>query len=127
MNNKIQVPEHNLHELGIGYVYGQLSDAGHTIYEVNTDPEVAFQILAKKDDELVSFAIRTDHYPDMGSINRAECEQLIKESEQLDSVPCFVGLSAKSLNASDSMVGEYAGEEYQMSSNGMTIVEEFLS
>jgi len=124
MNEKIQEPEPNLHGLGVGYVYGQLSREGHTIFEVNTDPDVAFQILAKKDDKFVAVAIRTAQYPDRGSINRAECEQLIQESEQLDSVPCFVGLTARSLNASDKMAGVNGGEEYQMSSNGITIVEE---
>lgn len=123
-DEKVQEPEQNLHGLGIGYVYSQLSREGHTIYEVNTDSDVAFQILAKKNDELISVAIRTAHYPDMGSIHRAECEQLIKVSEQLDAVPCFVGLTARSLNASEMMSGENGGGEYQMSSNGLLHLEE---
>lgn len=124
MDQKIQEPDQSLHGLGIGYVYSQLSSEGHTIFEVNTDPDGAYQILAAKGDELVSIAIRTAHYPDMGSIDRADCEQLIKESEQLDAVPCFVGFAARSLNASDTPAGSNGGEEYQMSSNGMNTVEE---
>ncbi len=124
MDQKIQEPEQNLHGLGIGYVYSQLSSEGHTIFEVNTDPNRAYQILARKADELVSIAIPTAHYPDMGSIDRAECEQLLKESEQLDAVPCFFGFAARSLSASDPLAGSNGEKEYKMSSNGMTTVEE---
>lgn len=93
MHGRNQESNEKIHALGIGYIYTFLSNAGCKIYEVHTDPDHHFQILAKKDDDLILVVVRTTHHPDVGTIDQATREQLIKESNELGAIPYFAGLA----------------------------------
>lgn len=114
----------NIHALGISYIYTYLSSKNYIIYEVNTDPDHHFQFLAKIDEELVLIAVRAACHPDMGTIDTATHEQLLKESNRLEAIPYFAGLAVTALNKTNGakMVGVSGGGEYKIHFDGMSAI-----
>jgi hypothetical protein len=119
-NSKSQL---NIHALGVRYICDYLDRAGFTIQEVNTDPDHHFQLLAKTNNKVFLIAVRTDYYPDIGTIDSATQEQLIRESERLNSIPHFAGLTATPIDTNDIEVdGLTEGRGYKFTFYGMTVV-----
>lgn len=116
-------PGPNIHAIGLSYVYNYLSREGYVIYEVNTDPNHHFQILAKGGNDFIIVAVRTAYHPDMGAIDKATRKQLIKESDQLSAIPHFAGLAVAPLDTNKPEIeGFKGGREYQVTFNGITVV-----
>lgn len=128
-NNKMSVgrnnlnPKQNIHKLGVNYVCNFLEHAGFTIQEVIKSPDHHFQLLVKVNDKSMIIAVRTACHPDVGTIDKETQEKLIKESERLNAVPHFAGLSLTATNVSDIQVdGMVKGSEHNVIFNGMTVV-----
>jgi len=113
----------HIHLLGVSYLCKFLDRVGFTIQEVNTDPDHHFQLLAKTNNKAFLIAVRTDYYPDIGTIDSATQEQLIRESERLNSIPHFAGLTATPIDTNDIEVdGLNEGRGYKFTFYGMTVV-----
>lgn len=102
----------NTHELGINYVQDLLDRAGFAIHDVNKDLKSPFQLFTKVSERALLIAVRTAYHPNVGTIDEEAREKLIEESEMLDAIPHFAGLSLISTN-----VGEH-----KIFFNGMTVV-----
>jgi hypothetical protein len=114
----------NIHALGVNYIYHFLDRAGFTIHEVITDPDHHFQLLAERKGRAMLIAVRTAHYPDMGTLDKLTREQLIKESEKRNAIPHFAGLALTSLETNDKEVdGLTEKGEYKVVFNGITVVD----
>ena len=123
MDHKELQPEQNIHEIGVNYLKGLLDRVGFTIHDVNKDPNHHFQLFVKINDRAMLIAVRTACCPDVGTIDKATQEELIKESERLNAVPHFAGLSLTAMNGSDIQEGGSSdGSEYEVIFNGMTVV-----
>ena len=123
MDNEKLESGQNIHALGLGYTYNYLGREGYTIYEVNTDSNHHFQILAKRDNELIIVAVRTAYHPNIGAIDKAIQEQLIKESDRLNAIPHFAGLAVTPLKTNNLEIDGFTrGKEYEVTFNGITIV-----
>lgn len=113
----------NIHALGLSYIHSYLSREGYTIFEVNTDPNHHFQILAKKDNEIILVAVRTAYHPDNATIDKATQIQLIQESDQLNAIPHFAGLAIKLLETNYLEIdGCAGGKEYEVNFDGIRVV-----
>lgn len=113
----------SVHAFGIGYIYTYLSHEGYTIYEVNTNPDHHFQIVAKRDNEFILVAVRTAYYPDTGTIDKVTKKQLIKESNQLNAIPHLAGLAVTPLKTDDLKIDLLTGgKEYEVTFDGITVV-----
>lgn len=123
MNNKSLELKQNMHELGIDYVQNLLDRAGFTIQDVNKDLNHHFQLFAKVNDRALLIAIRTARRPDVGTMDEETRKKLIAESERLNAVPHFAGLSLTPLNVTEAQVdGITKNREYEVVFNGMTVV-----
>ena len=72
---------------------------------------------------LGSGAIRTARRPDVGTMDEETRKKLIAESERLNAVPHFAGLSLTPLNVTEAQVdGITKNREYEVVFNGMTVV-----
>ena len=68
-------------------------------------------------------AVRTAWHPDVGTIDKATQKELIKESEKLNAVPHFAGLSLTAMTGSDNQEGDLIERgAYEVIFNGMTVV-----
>ena len=117
--------EQNIHALGVNYMCCFLDRVGFTIHHVNRDPNHHFQIFAQVNDRAMLIAVRTACHPDVGTIDKAIQEELIKMSEHFKAVPHFAGLSLALRNMTDNQVdGIVKGGEYNVIFNGMTVVRQ---
>jgi hypothetical protein len=115
--------DQNIHALGLGYIYSYLSREGYAIYEVDTDPNHPFQILAKRENEFIIVAVRSAYHPDIGSIDKTTQQQLIEESDRLNAIPHFAGLTVTPVDTHHLEIDGFApGKEYEIIFNGITIV-----
>jgi len=128
-NNKMSMgykkleSKQKIHKLGVNYICNFLGSAGFTISDVNKDLNHHFQLLAKVNDRALLIAVRTACHPDVGTIDKEAREKLINESERLNAVPHFAGLSLTAINVTDIQVdGITKGNEYNVIFNGMTVV-----
>lgn len=123
MNRKDIEPNQNIHELGVNYVKDLLDRVGFTIHEVNKDPDHHFQLFVQINKRAMLIAVRTACHPDVGTIDKATQKELIKESEKLNAVPHFAGLSLTAMTGSDIQEGDSTeGGAYEVIFNGMTVV-----
>lgn len=115
----------NIHVLGVHYICYFLDRVGFTIHDVNRDPNHHFQLFAQINVRAMLIAVRTACLPDVGTLDKATQEELIKESEQLKAVPYFAGLSLAPTNVTDHQVDSISkGGEYNVIFNGMTVVRQ---
>ncbi len=123
MDNEKSESGPNIHVLGLSYIYNYLSGQGYTIYEVNTDPNHHFQILAKRANKLILVAVKTAYHPESGTIDKGKKDQLIKESDQLNAIPHFAGLAVTPLDTNNLEIDGFTKrQEYEITFNGITIV-----
>ena len=117
---KNQADEQDIHTLGLSYIYNYLDREGYTIYEVNTDPHHHFQIVAKRDDELIVVAVRTTCHPEIGAMDKTLQQQLIKESESIYAIPQVARLAVTPLESSGLEIdGLPVGKEYRVTFDGI--------
>ena len=83
----------HIHLLGVSYVSNFLDRVGFTILEVNTDQTHHYQLLAKINEKSFLIAIRTAHRPKLGTLDTCTMEKLRRESEKLNAIPHFAGLT----------------------------------
>ena len=123
MNSENIIADQNIDVLGIGYVYSYLGREGYIVFEVNTDPNHHFQLLAKKEDDVILVAVRTAYHPTFGTIDKAIQEKLIEESERFNAIPHFASLAVTPVETVDLAIdGLTGGKEYKVAFNGITIV-----
>ena len=123
MDNEKSESGPNIHVLGLSYIYSYLSCEGYTIYEVNTDPNHHSQILAERANKLILVAVRTASHPEVGTIDKAKKERLIKESDQLNAIPHFAGIAITPLETNNLGIDvSTKGQEYEVTFNGITTV-----
>lgn len=113
----------NTHLLGVTYLSNYLAHVGFTIVEVNTDPDHHYQLLVKVNDKTLLIAVRTDHYPKSGTIDTWTMEKLLRESEKLNAIPHFAGLTLVPDEAVDNEAdGASEEQKYRVIFNGITAV-----
>ena len=122
---KMDIEDHaielNIHALGVSYIYGYLDREGYTIFEVHSDPLHHFQILAKRENDLIIVAVRTAYHPDFGAIDTPIQQQLIKESKRLNAIPHVACLAVSPLETNDLEIeGLPEGTDYHVTFNGLT-------
>ena len=123
MDHKAPEPNLNMHILGVNHVQDLLDSAGFTIHQVNQDLNSPFQLFAKVSDRSFLIAVRTACHPNVGTIDEKTREKLVEESERLNAIPHFAGLSLTSLNGNDNPVGDLTIEgEYEIIFSGMNVV-----
>jgi len=123
MDNEKSESGLNIHVLGLSYIYSYLSCEGYTIYEVNTDPNHHSQILAERANKLILVAVRTAAHPEVGTIDKAKKERLIKESDQRNAIPHFAGIAITPLETNNLGIdGSTKGQEYEVTFTGITTV-----
>ena len=121
MDMKNQSSKQNIHTLGLSYIYSYLNGEGYTIYEVNTDPHHHFQILAKRDDDLIIVIVRTAYDSETLTIDKNLQQRLVEESERLDATPHVARLSVSPLHTNNLEIdGVSEGTEYRVIFNGLT-------
>lgn len=91
----------HIHLLGVSYVSNFLNRVGFTILEVNTDQNHHYQLLAKISDKSFLIAIRTAHHPKLGTLDACTMEKLLRESEKLNAIPHFAGLTVVPVDGND--------------------------
>ena len=116
---------HDIHSLGVGYICSFLDRVGFTILEYNSKPDHHYQILAHINGRTLLIAVRSDYYPKVGTIDSASLEELVSESDELNALPHFAGLSVQPLDTNDIEVEGVVtkGLEYEVSFNGITAVK----
>ena len=91
----------HIHLLGVSYVSNFLDRVGCTILEVNTDPNHHYQLFAKINDKPFLIAIRAAYHPKLGTLDTGTMEKLLRESEQLNAIPHFAGLTVVPADGND--------------------------
>ncbi len=118
----LDVKQH-IHLLGVSYVSNFLARVGFTILEVNTDQNHHYQLLAKINDKSFLIAIRTAHHPKLGTLDTSTMENLLKESEQLNAIPHFAGLTAVPVEGNDTELdGSSEGQLLKVLFNGIRAI-----
>lgn len=110
VSDNILIPDKNPHSLGLSYICSFLDHVGFTILKVNTDPNHHFQLLAKINDKSLLIAVRSAYAPEVGTIDTPTLENLVRESEELNAIPHFAGLTVN------------FGQEYKVVFNGISAV-----
>jgi len=68
-------------------------------------------------------AVRTAYHPDVGTIEEAAHEQLIKGSKEIEAIPHFASLVVSpGEKSSIELEGPTDGREYQITFNGLALV-----
>ena len=113
----------NIHARGINYVHDLLDRSGFTIHAVKKELTSPSQLLAKVGDKSLLIAVRTACHPDAGRLDKENQEKLIKESERLNAVPYFAGITLTSMNDGDIEAEDIAGgREHKVFFNGMNVI-----
>ena len=113
----------NTHLLGVTYLSNFLDSAGFTIMAVNTYPDHHYQLLVKVNDKTLLIAVRTAHHPKSGTIDPWTLEKLLRESEELDAIPHFAGLSLMPVEAIENeAAGSAEDQKYRVIFNGISAV-----
>ena len=122
-DNKDFKLEQNIHAFGVSYLCNFLDRSGFTILEVNTNPDHHYQLLAKINGKSLLIAVRTAYNPEMGTIDTSMKEKLLHESEELNAIPHFAGLSVIPLETSDIELENITeGQEFKVLFNGISVV-----
>jgi hypothetical protein len=115
--------DQNLHALGVSYVSRFLDRVGFTVLKTDTDPDNHSQIMARISDKSLLIAVRTACHPDMGTIDSSSLEMLVGESEKIDFIPYFAGLSVTPRSTKNiEMDGSTTRREYKVIFNGISAV-----
>lgn len=113
----------NFHELGLSFLCSYLDRVGFSILEVNTDPNHHFQLLAKINEKSLLIAVRTAYSPEVGTIDASISEKLVKESNDLNALPHFAGLTIAPEEMNDIEVeGVTLDQKYKVVFNGISAV-----
>ena len=91
----------HIHLLGVSYVSNFLDRVGFTILEVNTDPNHHYQLFAKINDKIFLIAIRAAYHPKLGTLDTCTMEKLLRDSEKLNAIPHFAGLTVVPVDSDD--------------------------
>ena len=117
-------PDKNLHAKGVRYICSFLERVGVDILEINNDPNHHFQLLAKINDKSLLIAVRSAFAPEVGTIDTSTMEELVRESEALNAVPHFAGLTLSPIEISGVRAeGIASGQEYKVVFNGISAVD----
>lgn len=121
--NKTLTSEQNIHVIGLSYICNFLDRAGFAIQEVNTEPNHHFQLLAEISDKSLLIAVRTAYAPEVGTIDTSTIQKLVRESEELNAIPHFAGLTAAQEKTNDIEVeGKTEGQKFKIIFNGISAV-----
>ncbi len=113
----------NIHALGLSYICDFLKRAGFTILEVNTDPNHHFQLLAEINGKTFLIAVRSACAPEVGRIDTFTLEKLERESEKLNAIPHFAGLTIAPVEMKDmEFESVNLGQEFRIIFNGISAV-----
>ena len=123
MSNKDFELTLSIHERGINHVRNFLDSSGFAIHAVNKDLNSPSQLFAKVGDRSLLIAVRTACHPDAGRLDKENREKIIKESDRLNAVPYFAGITVTSINDDDIQAEDIAGwSEHKVIFNGMTVI-----
>lgn len=112
-----------IHALGLSYICDFLNRSGFTILEVNTDPHNHFQLLAELNERSFLIAVRSACAPEVGKIDSVTANKLEKESEKLDAIPHFAGLTIAPVESDNSEAdSETESQEFIVIFNGISAV-----
>ncbi len=112
-----------IHLLGVSYVSKFLDRVGFTILEVNTDQNHHYQLLVKINDKSFLIAIRTAHHPKLGTLDTCTMDKLLRESEKLNAIPHFAGLSVVPADSNDTELdGSSEGQMLKVIFSGISAI-----
>lgn len=112
-----------IHALGLSYISDILTRAGFTLLEVNTDPNHHFQLLAEINEKTFLIAVRSACAPEVGRIDTFALEKLERESEKLNAIPHFAGLTIAPVEKKDMEVESvHVGQEFKIIFSGISAV-----
>lgn len=121
--NKTLTSEQDIHVLGLSYICNFLDHAGFAIQEVNTDPNHHFQLLAEINDKSLLIAVRSAYAPKVGTIDTSTMQKLLRESEELNAIPHFAGLTVAPEETNDiEAEGKTEGQKFKIIFNGISAV-----
>ena len=113
----------NIHALGLSYICDFLKRAGFSILEVNTDPNHHFQLLAEINEKTFLIAVRSACAPEVGRIDAFTLEKLERESEKLNAIPHFAGLTIAPVDKKDMEVESVnSDQEFRIIFRGISAV-----
>ena len=113
----------HIHLLGVSYVSKFLDRVGFTISEVNTDQNHHYQLLVKINDKSFLIAIRTAYHPKLGTLDTDTMEKLLRESEKINAIPHFAGLTVVSEDGNDTgLDGSSEGQMLKVIFSGISAV-----
>ena len=112
-----------IHALGLSYICDFLKSAGFTILEVITDPNHHFQLLAEINEKTFLIAVRSACAPEVGRIDAFTLEKLERESEKLNAIPHFAGLTIAPVDKKDMEVESVnSDQEFRIIFRGISAV-----
>ena len=119
-NNPLESKK-NVHALGLSYIHNFLERAGFTINEINTNPNHHFQLLAEINEKSLLIAVRSACAPEVGKIDTSIVEKLERESEKLNAIPYFAGLTIEPVESEEIEVGIITeAQEFRIIFNGIS-------
>ena len=110
-----------IHHFGVEVVFGFLKKDGHEIVGVNTDLSVNPQVVAKKDGQLEFIIIRTECYPNKGTLDSSTKALCIERALAAGAICYFASVGI--VNASGKNDAEMSlpvkGAGYHVAFNGI--------
>ncbi len=113
-----------IHHFGCQVVFEQLKKDGYEIISVNTDLGVNPQIVAKKEEQQVFIIVRTDVYPNKGTLEKEVHFQMLEHASQHNATPYFasVGIANSSDKTNEEMSKPIRGAGFYISYQGLLLM-----
>jgi hypothetical protein len=93
--------EAEIHRLGVQIVRDELQSEGWTILDINVNPKVNPQIIARKNDILGHVLVRTARHPKKGAVEDPyTVDRCLEHASTLNAVCYFAGLRVSHAEAS---------------------------
>ena len=90
---------------------------------MNTDQNHHYQLWVQKSDKSFLIAVRTAHHPKLGTLDSFTMEKLLGESEKLNALPHFAGLSVVPEDGSDDdLCGSSEGQMLKVLFSGIRAI-----
>jgi hypothetical protein len=122
MSRKETLSKEETKSFGLRYVYSQLVNDGFEVLSVRPEPDVDPQMVAKKEEQLYFFVIRTEIYPEVGDLPSISIIKQIQEhARKHEAKAKFISLGI--MNAGAKAESEksmlYKGGEFYVNYSGI--------
>lgn len=113
-----------IHDFGIEVVVNSIKTEGYEIIDVNTKTGINPQIVAKKDDQNIFIAVRTECYPNKGVLEESVHFDMIEHSKKHNAIPYFasVGIANSDGKTEEEMGQPIRGGGFYVAYEGLLII-----